>query len=287
MPQGNDDWNSFDWATWGAEAHDDDDSQNGRHVDAHDGRDAGRSDVFADLGALDDGEEERGNGNDARESGHWVRQGGVISWEDDDEETETGARSPRAEAQSVWAEDDLDMPPGAPDHLRVRAAHAWIVRQRSLEEEAIGLLLLERRRMHAEDEEQAPGDAQERRETEAGTGEGPLDLALTEHQAALEAYDLMLGALDDITAHTGPAAALVEFYLWLTEELARLAMAPEAPADFAARLLLAPVESEEGVLESHAAPTTPHTKAQWQGRAEAAAQARKRVEQVSALDPED
>ena len=205
--------------------------------------------------------------------GHWTSQGGVLRWEtagDEDEEK----RDPRSEAASVWAADAVDLPPGVPDEARVRATRAWLARQRQLEAEEVGALLLERR--EAGEEEDASPDS-----------EGLYDLALTEHQAAIETYERTLEALSDIAAHNGPAQVLVEFYLWLNERLAMLAAMPEAPAEFAARLLLVPVEDEENAPTTPQETPTPRSTAQWQGCAEALLHARRRVEQVSAPEPED
>ena len=111
-------------------------------------------------------------------------------------------------------------------------------------------------------------------------------MALAEHQAAIEEYERLIEELDQTMDHSGPARALVEYYLYLTERLAELASAPAAPAEFAARLLLVPVEDEEGSSGAKR-PVSPRESAEWQGRAEAVLQARRRIERVSAPEPED
>ena len=78
-----------------------------------------------------------------------------------------------------------------------------------------------------------------------------------------------------------------ELHLALTERLAELAMAPEAPAGFAARVLLAEVEDEEATAQGKAAAPTPRSTAEWEGQAQAVLLARKRVEFVTAPEPED
>ncbi|HLZ25165.1 MAG TPA: hypothetical protein VKQ30_23835 [Ktedonobacterales bacterium] len=205
--------------------------------------------------------------------GQWISQGGVLHWEIPGDEDES-RRDLRSEAASVWAKDEVDLPPGVPDDARIRAARAWLARQRQFESEELGTLLLERRESGA-DEDATP------------EGEGPFDLALAEHQAAIETYERTLEALADLAAHAGPSRVLVEFYLWLNERLAMLAAMPEAPAQFAARLLLIPVEDEENTPAAPKDVPTPRSTAQWQGCAEALLRARRRVEHVSAPEPED
>ena len=143
----------------------------------------------------------------------------------------------------------------------------------------MGYLLLERRRL------QATSRSGESSHLD-GENEGPLDIALAEHQAAIQEYEHLVEALDEIGAHTGPAHLLVEFYLRINERLAELAADPAAPAEFAAAVLLAPVEDEEAA-EPGAAPPTPRALAEWQGRAEAVLYTRKRVERLTAPEPED
>src|SRR5262249_13552382 len=98
-----------------------------------------------------------GNGSSPRESnederpreGQWVTEGGVLKWEEP-EGGEDMASDLRAEAGSRWAADELELPLAAPDPVRLRAVRAWLARQRLLENEAIGYLLLERRRQQAD-----------------------------------------------------------------------------------------------------------------------------------------
>lgn len=263
MPGSHDDgWDGFDFDAWGVEPSSD--GLNGS--DGH--RATGRDDVEDDDIAVPR----------SRPEGKWVSQGGVLNWEepDDADQLELDIRE---EARSVWAADEVDLPPGAPDTARVRAARAWLAKQRQLEVDAMGILLLERREIYGDEPEPAATGRPAREDN-------PLDLALAEHQAAVEEYESMLVALDDILAHNGPARALVEYYLWLGERLAVLAQAPAAPTGFAASLLLAPIEDEESAGPGKPAPT-PRASAEWKGRAEAVTQARRRVERVTAPEPED
>ncbi|HEX6798138.1 MAG TPA: hypothetical protein VF116_10555 [Ktedonobacterales bacterium] len=227
-------------------------------------------------------EQSAGAGEPARSTepgaGHWVSEGGVMRWERPGEIDEAEALDAASEASSPWAKDAIELPPGAPEVLRARAARAWLLRQRTLELDAMGVLLLERRRLH-----EARGEA----EGEAPPDDPlPLALALAEHQAAIEEYERLLAEMDEIASHIGPARVLVEFYLRVMERLAELATQPEAPPEFADALLAAQVEGEENV-RSGATPPTPHSTAVWRGRAEAALQVRRRVERVTAPEPED
>jgi tetratricopeptide (TPR) repeat protein len=269
---GSNDWDSFDWTTWGESAAQD--GSGGLHerngfAGASDGRPAG--------------EEEAGEEAGEHGEGRWVSQGGVLHWETPGDEDE--ADDPRAEASSRWANDDVDLPLGVPDGARIRAAHAWLVRRRALEAEAQGVLLLERRNALPQEEDEEPR-AQARR---GPPEDSPWDVALAEHQAAIEEYERLIEELDEIADHSGPARALVEYYLALTERLAELARRPEARAELAERLLLVPVEDEEAAsgADGSKRPPTPREEAEWRGRAEAVLQARRRVERVSAPEPEE
>lgn len=263
--QGSDDWDGFEWESWGEAPSSDEHSGANGHSPARDA-------------ASDEAEESSAEVHPG--AGKWVSQGGILRWETpgDDEEEDTG---PRAEVSSPWADEEVDLPPGAPDVIRIRAARAWLLRQRALEAEAQGVLLLERRRL------QGPEDDDESRVSRGGPPEdSPLDVALVEHQSAIEEYERLLEELAEIMNHSGPAQVLVEYHLYLTERLAELAMAPEAPAEFAERLLLIPVEDEESAAQPRG-PVSPRAEAEWRGRAEAVAAARRRVEKVSAPEEED
>ncbi|MGZ3715375.1 MAG: hypothetical protein ACXVA4_08150 [Ktedonobacterales bacterium] len=283
---GGDGWDTFDWSSWGEAP-----SADGRPNSAngtirsevtrmgHDQDDERRS-------SLSDDEEDEFTGemSEGRQEGRWVSQGGILTWEEPNgrnaSEAEAGLR---AEADSRWAAEDVDLPPGTPDPIRIRAAHAWLARQRALETEAVGMLLLERRRLEQGD---ASDEEPQRRQMLDDQNGSALDLAVIEHQAAIETYDRLIEALDDIITHTGPARVLVEFYLWLTERLAIVATMPEAPADFAERILLVPVEDEESAGPD-TTQSTPRSTAEWQGCADALLQTRRRVEWVSAPDSDD
>ncbi|HEU5437966.1 MAG TPA: hypothetical protein VFU88_01655 [Ktedonobacterales bacterium] len=259
-------WDAFDWNTWGEAAPDDragDESANGERTRTPAG-----------------GEQPEAAG----ERGRWVSEGGVMRWERPGELDEEEPSDAASEANSPWATDAVELPPGAPEGMRVRAARAWMLRQRALESEAVGYLLLERRKL--QETRAGEGGGPPEREAEPPSDDDPMSLALAEHQAAIEEYERLLGELDEIAAHSGPARVLVEFYLRLTERLAELAGAPEAPAEFADALLLAQVEDEEAAESGRPAPT-PRSHAEWQGRAEAVTQTRRRVERVTAPEPED
>jgi len=263
-----DNWDAFDWNAWGETS--ETPGANGRNgVSPRDDAEAGEREAPAGPG-------------------QWVSQGGVLRWERPGDVDEAEATDARTEARSHWAEDEVELPPGAPDIARIRATRAWLLRQRAAESDAVGYLLLERRKLETARSggTSEPSEREERQVERQETGEGPLDLALIEHQAAIEAYDKVLAALEEVEAHNGPARVLVEFHLWLNERLAMLAAMPEAPAGFAERVLFAPVEDEEGA-DSSGPPATPRSEAEWQGCAEAILQARRRVERVTAPEPED
>jgi hypothetical protein len=225
--------------------------------------------------AQDGAGEERAEDEEAR----WVSRGGILQWEESGEEGQEGQSKAGSEAASRWAADMVDLPPGAPDYLRVRSLRAWLLRRRMLETEEMGQLLLERRRSGAGEDSEEPADS-------------PLELALLERQAAIEVYEALVESLDEMASHSGPARLLVEYYLWLNERLVMLADAAEAPADFAARAMLPlPDLADNGTgAESsrpEELPPTARSIAQWQGRAQAALAARRRIEQVSAPEPEE
>jgi hypothetical protein len=241
--RGDDGFDSFDWATWGADDQDEAPSADGpTELGANGHHAAPGRDTDADTEA------------DEAPSAGWVAAGGVLHWEEPDET----ATDPRAEADSPLAADDLDLPEGAPDAPRVHAVHAWLLRQRARQQDALGALLLARREQHIEPDE--PPARRPRRHAEPAAA--PLDLAITEHEAAINEYDTLLAALEDQTAHAGPGHTLVEYYLWLTEHLAALAAAPEAASGDAAPATLAA--------------------ARWRGAALASLAARGRVERMTA-----
>lgn len=245
-----DGWDAFDWNAWGAGDEPGTDASDGSLTNGH---------------APAEPSEERDEALSTE--GHWVRSGGTLQWEEPDEGG--GERvSLRSEAHSHWADDNVDLPLGAPSRLRVRAMRAWLARQRELEQEAQGMVLLERRRQRDEDgdEEPAPGDERD-----------PFTLALAERQAAAAEYERLLEVLAELESHSGLDRVLIEFYLWLGERIATLALAPEAPADFRAAALVAEPETSQ----RQPAPT-PLSLAEWQGRAEAVLATRRHAERVSA-----
>lgn len=261
-----DGWDSFDWQNWGGG----EPSSDGNVANGHqrgDGSDERRA-------RLDEEEVEAD-----RPQGKWVSQGGVMRWETPDDEE--SAPSLQDEARSPFADDDFALPAGAPDAARVRAVRAWLARQRQLAGEAIGFLLMERRLQSAESGREPTGRAS------AEERDDPLELALAEHQMAMQEYELLIEALDEILTHSGPARALIEYHLWLTERLAQVAREPEAPASFAAQLLQVEIEDEEQAAGSPRHATTPRSHAEWQGRAEAGLRTRRRVEWVTAPETEE
>lgn len=208
--------------------------------------------------------------------GEWVSQGGVLHWEEPEGTPEDIASDLRREARSPWAAESLTLPLGAPDALRVRAVRAWLARQRMLENEAMGVLLLERRQQMASE------GGETERHGRATSDVHPLDIALAEHQAAIAEYESLLEALDEIGMHNGPGRVLVEYHFLLGDRLAALATAPEAPDDFAEIELFMTIERQPP-----ATAVTPLSRAEWEGRAGAVLQTRRRVERMSAPEEEE
>jgi hypothetical protein len=210
---------------------------------------------------------------EAPAKGHWVTRGGVLFWEEPETYDESGALDLRAEAASEWAADDLNLPLGAPDSLRIRALRAWLARRRLEESDTLGILLLERRRLY-------PGtldDVLPRRQAPAESS--PLDLEMLERQSASEEYERYLEQLTDLQAHGALRRLLVEFYLALSERVGELANMSAAPADFAPELRVA---ERPGAGEA-----SQEERAEWRGRSEAAMLARRRVERVTAPEEEE
>ncbi len=206
-------------------------------------------------------------------AGRWVSRGGVLIWEEPEEGATAGASGGRSadEAESPWAEDELQLPPGAPAGSRIRAVRAWLLARRQREHEALGMLLLEQRRMQPEEEQP---------ELRRGAREiSPLELAMAEHEAAAGEYELLLESLADLETHTGPQRLLVEYYLAILDRLAALANAPEAHESFMPHLRVASQGPSSGVSARSAA--------QWQGRASAVAQTRRRVERMTEPETEE
>jgi hypothetical protein len=245
-----DDFDDFDWESWGVPA-----SRDTSQLDARNGASSTDLNGHAPRSRAereDDAEEAPVTG--------WVTMGGVAHWEEPD-----GADDPRVELNSPLAADDLSLPDGAPDAPRVRAVHAWMARQRAREQDALGALLLAAREQQRADDEQPQARKASTRRREALPS--PLELAIAEHQAATDEYAAQLEQLDEHAAHSGPGRALVEYYLWLTEYLATLAVAPEA--------------------DNAAGPATTRAGAAWRGRALAALAVRGRVERVAAPSADD
>lgn len=253
IPDGQEDaWNSFDWESVG------------------DGVTSARS---ADDG---DGADE----SEGASEGEWVSQGGVLHWEEPEGAADDIATDLRREAQSQWAAETISLPLGTPDALRVRAVRAWLARQRMLENESMGVLLLERRKLTPADEDEAV--RRPRAHAEDPQDEHPLDIAMAEHQAALAEYESLLAQLDDVGMHNGPGKVLVEYHFLLGDRIAALATAPEAPDDFAESQLFMTVERQPSTTT-----VTPRLCAEWEGCAGAVLQTRRRVERVTAPEEEE
>src|SRR5262245_52163102 len=227
----------------------------------------------SNSGADEDGETRHSGDDDATTQGHWVTRGGVLFWEEPETYDESGALDLRAEAASEWAADDLNLPLGAPDTLRIRALRAWLARRRIEETDTLGILLLERRRLYPD----ASDETAVRRQ--ASTESSPLDLEMLERQSASEEYERYLEQLADLEAHGALRRLLVEFYLALTERVAELANNPAAPEDFAPELRVADEKPSGGASAEESA--------EWHGRAEAATLTRRRVERVTAPEEEE
>lgn len=206
--------------------------------------------------------------------GQWITRGGVLHWEEPDD-ADPDRVDLRREAGSRWALDDIELPLGAPARPRIRAMRAWLARRRLLEQDAQGAVLLERRQL------QGNGDAEEERRRPLPE-EGPLDSALAEYQAAATEYERILEALSEFESHSGLERVLVELYLWLTERVAELAAAPEAPDDFQPGVLLAQIERPVPARRP-----TVLAREEWSGRAGAVLAARRHVERVSAPETDE
>ena len=67
-----------------------------------------------------------------------------------------GLAAPELDHPVPSAADDLDLPLGAPDSLRIRSLRAWLARRRLEETDTLGLLLLERRRLYPDASRMCP-----------------------------------------------------------------------------------------------------------------------------------
>ena len=249
----------------------------GDRPDDDDGWDNFDWDAVGDSPSLNDHDRDELAEHETASEGEWVSQGGVLHWEEPEGAPEDIASDIRREAQSPWASETLTLPLGTPDALRVRSVRAWLARQRMRENEAMGELLLARRQQTTSDDEDVPA--------RAGRGARevhPLDIALAEHQAALAEYESLLEALDEVGMHNGPGRVLVEYHFLLDDRVVALATAPEAPDDFAETQLFMTVEREPA-----ANPLTPLSQAEWDGRAGAVLQTRRRVERMTAPEEEE
>lgn len=271
-----DDWDKFDWNTWGAPpgASDGPDHTGAAPHGANGANGANGASSGMLRRALADGGEEEMAAHGGM--GGWVARGGVMRWDASEEEDAQQDAPLREEAQSPWAAEDFDLPLGAPAAPRVRAVRAWLARRRLREADLIGELLLERRHLYPAGEDGAPTLA----EDEAN----PLALALAEAQASADEYETLLGLLEDIRAHGGAQSVLIEYHLAVTERLAELAAAPAAPEEFAERTLYAALTDEAAAARAAAPAPTPRDRAEWEGRAAAVLATRQRVERVTAAE---
>lgn len=307
-------WDAFDWASWGDDADQANASPEGQYDDerARDGqvrRPPGRPGMLRP--ALEElGDEEIATLSGADEQGRWVSRGGVMQWEEPDTRDATEFPNLRDEAYSHWAANEITLPLGAPERMRVRAMRAWLARRRMLETEAQGTLLLERRRLLGGTEGE-DGDADDpdatvfaARRRRAIREEHPLDLAIAERQASADEYEDALLMLEELRAHSGVDRILIELYLALTDRLAALAAAPAAsqtladtnnatttsdeaaltPLDRAVLLALAP-EGRSALTVGET--PTPRDVREWLGRAQAVLQTRRHIERLTAPEPEE
>ncbi len=304
-------WDSFDWASWGGDDALADENTEGQYDDesARDGqmrRPPWQPGMLRP--ALDElGDEEIATLSGADEHGRWVSRGGVMQWEEPDTRDVTEFPNLRDEAYSHWAANDITLPLGAPERMRVREMRAWLARRRMLETEAQGTLLLERRRLlGAEGEEDdaasdPEADTFPARRRRAIREEHPLDLAIAERQASADEYEDALLTLEELRAHSGADRILIELYLALTDRLAALAAAPAAgralananASDEAALTPLDRATLQAVLLEGQAptpaasAPPTPRETREWLGRAQAALQTRRHIERLTMPEPEE
>jgi hypothetical protein len=110
---------------------------------------------------------------------------------------------------------------------------------------------------------------------------GAFDVAMAEHQAAIDEYERLIEALSAVEQHSGTRSVLVEFYLAVMDRLSELANAPEAPRSFAPHLRVS--DQPEQV---HTRPD-PRAAAEWQGRVDAILLTRQRVERVTMPEGDD
>lgn len=310
------DWDAFDWSAWGVDDHAADGATGAERATADDGAEEAprRPARGARPGMLrpplDDLDADDDAPDTASDTGHWVTSGGVVQWEEPDFRDGTEFPNLRDEATSSWADDDISLPLGAPERLRVRATRAWLARRRLAETDAQGRLLLERRRIYGAPAEDEPSDEADqplptRRRRQERT-ENPLDLAIAEHQAAADEYEDLLLTLEELRAHSGANGALIEFYLSVTDRLAALATQPGAPGAYDeladdpdaayalspgdwASLTLLVAEPADPAATSPATrkPPTPRARREWVARIHAALQTRRHIERVSAPEQEE
>ncbi|HEY7984208.1 MAG TPA: hypothetical protein VID73_08570 [Ktedonobacterales bacterium] len=191
-------------------------------------------------------------------AGGWVSAGGVLRWEPGEAEDTL-----LAQAHSPLAAENFEMPPGAPDEPRVAAVRGWLLRRRELVGEELGALLLRQREARTD-------ESPTRRPRRGPPSPAAADLELAERQAAMAAYELLAATLEETLAHSGPARALVEFYLWLADQLDGLL-----------------AESRALLAADPAHPADPLTVAAWNGRAQTIVATRGRVERMMAPAPEE
>ena len=262
MSDGNDDWDRFDWNSWGEDSLQDESAPDD---------DMQRTDPSLPQQV---GQHDKRRG--ATHVGQWVSIGGILHWEESDDGDVRPEHDVRSEAASIWADDLVDLPPGAPDAARVRAARAWLLKQRKLEAQALGYLLLEQRK------------EQRARELDSSAGSSEtsyLELALAEQQAALDEYDTLLQQLDDVVDHSGANRALVEYYLTLTDRIVDASRAPEASDAF--RQLAAVYDPDAELTRTRGENATARSRAEWQGRSRVLVDTKRRIEYVTTPEPED
>jgi len=150
--------------------------------------------------------------------GKWVSDGGRLRWVSSEELRMENLETYGDEGfgndledldEEIWASDHLSLPPGAPESARIRAALAWLDRQRMQTQESINeqaLLLYQQQRQH----EEAPRTRRRRPEPPS-----PIAITSAELNGALDWFEAATIELRDL-AERSSGRALVEWYLWIS-----------------------------------------------------------------------
>jgi hypothetical protein len=160
--------------------------------------------------------------------GRWISDGGRLHWitgQDNDSDAldahELGLTDDSPEAISLeendddlWASDNPPLPPGAPEIVRIQAAHAWLNRQISYLQEQISVLTLEEYQNQRQRDEDARSNPRRRKQP---IELSPLVVQIAFYESARDWYMLALTELDDLSERSS-GRAIVEWYLWLTTQ---------------------------------------------------------------------